>query len=289
VGPFITVARLVIRTRHDVFYAPMKRFKGKRVRRRGVPGALDQVEEAFDLWIEATESLRERASETGRHWLTDIQLKAIEKAVEDCRNYARRSADSRLPPNAGEIVREALRDLLAVAESQGTANPASRQARRKKARSIDEASRRVEAMRGNLVALVAAAPFDFPLLDFIQETDENLERLSDRLSAMKTKALRPARKGRRRDAWMHAFLIRLTVWWYRQGWTPTSSESGAYLQVVTHVLGFRRGLNGPVAPLDHSAVVGARRAAKKILDVGEEIARIRDAKKGDAPQSTVDK
>lgn len=241
----------------------------------GTPAAaLRRIDRGFYRWLKHNQDVQKKATEAGRRLLTEPQLQEIERAVDQCRQTAIRSADSRLPANAGKLVREALTNLLGPVELNSALRPPSLAVVRANRRRLDEAIQRASEMRRMLAVLIGKTPFDFVVLEIFSDANEVLDRLSDRLETIRAKAQRAVKKGRRRDAWSSSFLSHLAVWWHRQGWQPTTSHLGAYMTVACLVMGFRRGQDGPVPRIAHSAVTRAWQSARNILAMDETVAVI---------------
>lgn len=254
----------------------MKGATRKRSKQLRTPAAaLRKRHRDFSSWLEHLDDESERAKKVGRRLLNDAQLREIEEAVDQCRRTAVRSADSRLPANAGKLVREALPKMLGNAENNRRRRPPSRKALKTQRSRLNEAIQATCEMRGMLAELIQIAPFDFVVLEIFNEATEVLARLSNRFEEIRAKGQPAIKTGRRTDVWRSTFLTQLAIYWRRQGWQPTTSHLGAYMTVACLVMGFRRGQDGPVPQVPHSAVTRAWQCVPNVLAMDEAMARIR--------------
>jgi hypothetical protein len=174
-----------------------------------------------------------------------------------------RSASSRLPPTAGQIVREALPALLLEVDARawelgwraGARSGAAMAARR---RSYTDAIEAATKARAHLDAALDNQPWvwDRTAVGHRSEAYVRLELLQKYLEAQLDHSPKPAR-GPRQDPWLRAFLEEMAYWWIgtqpetkvglirarpkKDSWPISRSANGAFLCLARLVIGFHRG------------------------------------------------
>ncbi|MDP2318238.1 MAG: hypothetical protein Q8O42_02710 [Acidobacteriota bacterium] len=200
--------------------------------------------------------------------LSERNLRGLERIVDAARQQARRSADSRLPPDAGTIFAAHAQRLVAQA-NKAAADLAA----------MEVAADLVPTLKLGLEYAVSCAKL---ARHYLAEGRAAINALPDDVLARQRLlvagravyaleqhwasqvSLLPAGRkkpeGRRADHWTAALLFVVADWWASQGWVPTTSQTGAFVLVVQRLVSLKKGRPTTINP----ATIG--RAISEVKD-----------------------